>query len=93
MNAATATLIVILATGLTLATIRQYEQLLRDERDRADRATEHAEQCQALLSQTRHPARTIEQGRRGLTTWQDIEREQLDTRLARHLHVAGDEAS
>ena len=78
MNAATATVIVILSTLLTLATIKAYEQLLADERERADRATDHAEQCQALLSQARHPSLRVV----------DHEREPLDPRLARHLHIA-----
>lgn len=54
---ATATLIVFFSTGITLTTIRVYERMLREQRARADRAEEHAEQAQGLLSASRrHPS-------------------------------------
>ncbi len=57
MNSATATLIVLFACGLTLATIYTYERLVRDLRVEAELARDHADQCQALMTAMQeHPS-------------------------------------
>lgn len=50
-------LIVFACVGMVIATLVVYERMLATARDERDRAIEHAEQAQHLLTHaTRHPA-------------------------------------